>query len=61
MVNTNQGVDPSIARQFHPSFNASQLQGGGNAFNLGGRSGMLDNPGALSLISGAGKERSMLQ
>lgn len=37
MVNTNQGVDPNIARQFQTPFNANQLQGGGNAFNLGGR------------------------
>ena len=36
MVNTNQGVDPNIARQFQTPFNANQLQGGGNAFNLGG-------------------------
>lgn len=36
MVNTNQGVDPNIARQFQAPFNANQLQGGGNAFNLGG-------------------------
>ncbi|CAK0780069.1 hypothetical protein CVIRNUC_004928 [Coccomyxa viridis] len=43
MVNTNQGVDPSIARQFHPSFNANQLQGGGNAFNLGGIAGLQGN------------------
>ena len=47
MVNTNQGVDPSIARQFHPSFNANQLQGGGNAFNLGGRLGVLDKTTVL--------------
>ena len=36
MVNINQGVDPNIARQFQTPFNANQLQGGGNAFNLGG-------------------------
>ncbi|CAL5221806.1 g4062 [Coccomyxa viridis] len=53
MVNTNQGVDPNVARQFQTPFNANQLQGGGNAFNLGGIAGLQGNFNLQNTLQGA--------